>query len=40
LAADEIESTTDLTFEMGKPFTVDIDLGFEGLGLCRQGPML
>ena len=25
--ADDIESTTDISFELGKPFPVEIDIG-------------
>ena len=35
-SADGIESTSDLCFELGRPFAVDVDSGLDGLGLCNQ----
>ena len=36
--ADDIESTTDISFELGKPFPVDIDIGSKEakVALCHK----
>ena len=36
--ADDIESTTDISFELGKPFPVEIDIGSKEakVALCHK----
>ncbi len=35
-AAEGIESSSDISFELGKPFCIDIDVGLDGIGLCNR----
>ena len=35
ISADGVESTSSMSFELGKPYYIDIDIGIDGLGLCN-----